>query len=393
MFRRALLALLLLLPVCGAIAFWIADESSRRAEGSRLAEPSSEFREVTDLAGRTVRLPSTINRFVLMRGMGLYDVAVLLGDEIQSKMVGWDNSLQTSDRDAYDKFLARFPKLKTTPLLGDSLRNGVSAEAVLALEPDVVIGGTYMIGQTHCLEQLERAGVPIVYFSSDDPFRDPQRSLTLLGQIFGKQERAAQIVNWVNQELNVVLNRMKELDGPVPSIYVEAGTYGPKRYGNTFGSDLEHKRVHWGSLLSQLRCQNVGAKISGPYGMAVIDPEYLLTADPDVIVVTGACWTAFPESLHLGYAADAEAARKCLTQFTERPGWPELSAVKKGRVYGLNTRLGAHIASFAAAQQLAQWLYPGEFKDLHPRERLQEFHDRFMPIEFSGTWMVALKAP
>ena len=46
--------------------------------------------------------------------------------------------------------------------------------------------------------------------------------------------------------------------------------------------------------------------------------------------------------------------------------------------------------SFAAAQQLAKWLYPEEFKELNPEERLHEFHLKFMPVEMSGTWMVSL---
>jgi iron complex transport system substrate-binding protein len=49
--------------------------------------------------------------------------------------------------------------------------------------------------------------------------------------------------------------------------------------------------------------------------------------------------------------------------------------------------------SFAAVQQLAKWLYPGEFQELDPHQRLQEFHRKFMPIDLSGTWMVELKGP
>lgn len=90
--------------------------------------------------------------------------------------------------------------------------------------------------------------------------------------------------------------------------------------------------------------------------MGVIRPEYLLASDPEVIMITGACWTAFPESLRLGYDADAETARKVLRSFTSRPSWAELSAVKNRRVHGIHTRFGGHIMSFAAAQQLAKWL-------------------------------------
>ncbi|WP_437201258.1 ABC transporter substrate-binding protein [Planctomicrobium sp. SH664] len=366
-------------------------QPSGTVRGKHLSDGNS--RQVTDLAGRQVNVPQEVHRVVLMRGMGLYDLSALLGDETADRLVGWDSSLQSNDRDAYERFTERFPRLKEIPLLGDSLRNGVSAEAILALQPDLIIGGTYMLGQTQALEQLERAGVPIVYLSSDDPLRDPQASLLLLGEVFHRLERAREIVDWVNRELATVLEPMQQLTGPVCSIYVEAGNFGAEKYGNTFGSNQQQQRVHWGSLLHQLRCDNIGENVSGPFGMGVIQPEYLLTRDPEVIVITGACWTAIPESLHLGYGADRTTAVHRLSRFADRPGWSDLRAVQTGRLYGLNTRLGSHIMSFVAVQQLAQWLYPAAFPGINPQRSLQEFHERFMPIPFSGQWMVELKAP
>ncbi|WP_437229232.1 ABC transporter substrate-binding protein [Planctomicrobium sp. SH661] len=377
-------ALLLWCPGC---------RSGIQQPASEVSGASSSTREVIDLSGRTVQVPRTINRFILMRGMGLYDLAALLGDEIEEKLVGWDSSLQKSDRDAYDRFIERFPRLKQVPMLGDSLREGVSAEALLALRPDVVIGGSSQSAQPQTMELLERAGIPVLHLSSDDPLRDPQRNVLLLGKVFDLDERAKEITDWVDGELSRVQVRMGQLQGKVPSIYVEVGMYGAEKYGNTFGSNLQKQRVHWGSLLSQLRCQNLGENISGPFGMGVIQPESLLKRNPDVIVITGACWTEFPESLHLGYGADPESARQTLRQYLTRPGWSELMAVQAEKVYGLNTRLGAHLMSFVALQQLAQWLYPEEFKDFDPQQRMQEFHDRFMPIGLSGTWMVELKEP
>lgn len=391
--RSIISATLLLWLIPALLTSWSGCSPRAPQPSSQSQESKSTPRQVTDLAGRMVKLPAEVQRFVLMRGLGLYDLAALLGTEVEEKLVGWDSSLQTSDHDAYDKFIERFPKLKQVPLLGDSLRNGVSGEAVLALQPDLVIGGTYMVGQTQVLEQLEQAGIPVLLLSSDDPFRDPQQGLTLLGEVFGKEARAKEIVDWVNHELDLVLKRLPQLEGPVPSIYLEAGNYGAEKYGNTFGSNLQKQRVHWGSLLAQLRCQNVGENVSGPFGMGLIQPEYLLTRDPDIIVITGACWTAVPESLHLGYEADARTARQTLSKFSSRSGWSELKAIQAGKLYGLNTRLGAHLMSFAAAQQLAQWLYPKEFKDLNPRHRLQRFHQKFMPISLSGTWMVEMKEP
>ncbi|WP_417387373.1 ABC transporter substrate-binding protein [Gimesia sp.] len=347
---------------------------------------------VTDLAGREVTLQQPIERIILMRSLGLYELAAVLGDEVEEKLVGWDSSLKTGDLDTWQKYIERFPRLDQVTILGDILRDTVSAEAVLALKPDLVIMNTYMLNRgSKTVERLEQAGVPLLFLRSEDPFRDPQESIRLLGQVLGKTERANAAADWIDAELQPVLSQLKTIEGKVPTIYLEAGTQGPEKYGNTFGENQQGKTVNWGSVLAQLRCQNIAAgAISGLYGMGVIRPEFLLTADPEVIVITGAHWTAFPDSLQLGYATDRSQATQQLAAFTTRPGWSDLAAVKNQRVHGIHTRFGSHLMSFAAAQQLAKWLYPEKFQDLNPEERLREFHQKFLPVEMSGTWMVSL---
>ncbi len=347
---------------------------------------------VTDLAGREVTLKQPVERIILMRSLGLYELATVLGDEVEEKLAGWDSSLKTGDLDTYEKFVTQYPRLEEVTILGDILRDTVSAEAVLALEPDLVIMNTYMLNRgSKTVERLQQAGVPLLFLKSEDPFRDPQKSIRLLGKVLGKATEANAAADWIDAELQLVFSKIETIQGKIPTIYLEAGTQGPEKYGNTFGENQQGKTVNWGSVLAQLRCQNIAAgSISGLYGMGVIRPEYLITADPEVIVITGAHWTAFPDSLWLGYYADRDQSLKRLAAFTERPGWSELSAVKQRRVHGIHTRFGSHIMSFAAAQQLAKWLYPEEFKELNPEERLHEFHLKFMPVEMSGTWMASL---
>ncbi|EAQ81589.1 ABC transporter substrate-binding protein [Blastopirellula marina] len=359
----------------------------------RQTPPADDTLTVVDLAGRTLTLKRPIKRIVLMRSLCIYELATVLGDEVEEKLVGWDSSLKTGDQDAYEKFVQRYPGLKELNVLGDVLRDTVSAEAVLALNPDLVIMSTYMRDRnSKGLERLEDAGVPLLYLDFTDPFRDPQRSILLLGEVLGKQQRAEAAAAWIDRQFAEVTGRLEKIDSPAPRIYLEAGTLGASQYGNTFGSDDHGKLANWGSVMDQLRCRNVAAgSVSGMYGMGVISPELLLTEDPQVIVITGAHWTAFPDSLRLGYFADPEQTERQLSEYANRPGWSNLQAVKSGRVHAIHTRFGGHITCFAAAQQLAKWLYPNELETLDPEARLREYHERFMPIEYSGAWMTSLK--
>ena len=344
---------------------------------------------VTDLAGRQVTLRKPIERIVLLRSFFIYDLLPILGDDVENKLVGWDSSSPKGDRDAYLTLLERFPRLSEVTVLGDSLRDAVSPEAVLALKPDLVIIHTFMQRrQLKTVEQLERAGLPLLFLSSEDPYRDPQRSLLLLGEVLGKEEEAREATQFIDGELDEVFGRLAEMQGPEPSIYLEAAGC-PKEYGSTYGFDTKRRGGSWGDIMAGVRCRNIVANALGTMGR--INPEYLLKADPDVIVLAGANWTDIPGSLHLGYYADAAEARHCLRAFTVRPGWEELEAVKNNRLYGIHMRFCGHVTAFVAAQQLAKWLYPEEVKDINPEQSLREFHERFMPIDFGGTWMIGLE--
>jgi len=95
--------------------------------------------------------------------------------------------------------------------------------------------------------------------------------------------------------------------------------------------------------------------------------------------------------MRLGYIANPEESKDLLMNFTKRPGWENLNAVKNNRVYSINHGLSRDIWDFVPIQYLAKTFYPDEFKDLDPLESFKEFHKRFLPVEYSGVWMMSLK--
>jgi iron complex transport system substrate-binding protein len=51
-----------------------------------------------------------------------------------------------------------------------------------------------------------------------------------------------------------------------------------------------------------------------------INPEYLLSRNPDKIVIGRAHWIQYPNSLHLGYAAEPGEALNLFEGYTGREG-------------------------------------------------------------------------
>lgn len=64
---------------------------------------------------------------------------------------------------------------------------------------------------------------------------------------------------------------------------------------------------------------------------------------------------------------------------------------KGGRIHAIWHQLYNSPYHFAALQQLAKWLYPEEFQDLDPERALREFHQKFLPIEYTGAFWGSLR--
>jgi iron complex transport system substrate-binding protein len=137
-------------------------------------------------------------------------------------------------------------------------------------------------------------------------------------------------------------------------------------------------------VLHRLRVRNIA---DGVVVFGKLHPEFLLSADPEIIVVTGQSW-ADSENLRLGYAASLEPALRRISEFQNRPGWKSLRAVKNRRIYAVFHTFTIHFFGFAGIEALAKDFYPELFPDIHPEKDFQEFHDRFMPIPLRGVWML-----
>ena len=349
----------------------------------------SETVTVTDLAGREVTLKYPVERIVLVRSRDIYGISAVLGEATAEKIAAWGPDIKTADKDAYEKYLEHFPSLGQLPWLGDIFKDALSTEQIIALDPDVVIVETFMSERGYeSIDRLEQAGVPLLFLDfSRRPFEAPQESILLIGKITGQNARAQEIVAYVNEQIELVFNRLKNSQGPKPTVYLEAGNLGPKEYSVTYGYNKKQTMSSWGAMLQATGADNIAGE--AVVNMAVINPEYLLEANPDRIVITGAYWPA-EGAMRMGYYAEPVEAKRHLRAFCERPGWQDLDAVKNNQVYSLFHGFTMHIFSFVGLQQMVKWLYPETFQDIDPEENFREFHRRFMPIEYSGTWMIAI---
>jgi iron complex transport system substrate-binding protein len=235
------------------------------------------------------------------------------------------------------------------------------------------------------IDKLDKAGIPSVFLDYwSEPYEHPIPSTLLIGTLLGEEEKAQEIVAYYQQQLDIVTGRLLEIGKQKPEVYVEVGSKGPSTYGNTYGnSGLGAVVVRAGGINIAEDGMNLVE------GTKQINPEFLIDANPDVLLISGSNWEA-PDSMRLGYYANSEESRDLLKAFTERTGWDTLSAVQNGRLHSSFHGFSFRIFNFVGLQAFAKWFYPEEFADVDPEANLREFHEKFLPVDFSGVWVISI---
>jgi iron complex transport system substrate-binding protein len=213
------------------------------------------------------------------------------------------------------------PPARELPLVGDF--SNVSLERVVALRPDLII--TTGHEQERMLAQLERLDIPVVAFLAKD-FASVRRNAVAVASLVGEEKNGAALVAKLDRELAAVETAVDAIPaGQRPRVFLEISPEPLMTVAK--GSFVDEAIAFAGGV-------NVGVELPRPYSR--IDPEAVITADPQVIV--------------LCHGSGTPAA------VGARTGWGRISAVREGRVYGVNPdivlragpRLGEGVAALHA---------------------------------------------
>lgn len=266
---------------------------------------------VTDDLGRTVELRAAPTRIVSMLPSHTESVCALGACD---RLVGIDRHSNHPEQ------------VRGVPPLGDAFAPDL--EALVALEPDLVLVDQYS-GMQGPLEALGIA----VYAGSPQNIAQTFSFLSLLGTMLDRETEAAVLVGKLEGEIAGVAAVLKGIPGP--SVFVELD---PTPFSAGPGSYL-------GELVEAAGGVNIVTQEMGDFPQ--LDPEYVVAADPQVIILTDAPF---------GITAAEVAAR---------PGWSGLAAVEQGRVYELSqsdadllSRAGPRLGS--AIRLLASLFHPGK---------------------------------
>ena len=357
------------------------------------AGPTTGIARVTDNVGRTVDIPRGARRVVLGEGRLLSATVLLDRDRPFGRLAAWGNDMRLYDPDTWRRYGARFPEMARLPELGSSASADFSVERVIALDADCVVftlSSLRRMQEMGAMDKLARAGIPSVFVDfREEMTRNTVPSLRLLGTLFDREDAAAAYVDFYAAQFARVRDRVANLtDAQKPLVFIEqAAGYDPNECCRTWGNG------YLGALVAEAGGRNWGSsRFPGSGGM--VNPEAILTDDPDVIIGTGANWAETkPDvtSVLLGYDARPDDVQRRLTALARRPVFANLKATRGGRFHSIYHQFYMSPYHVVALQAFATWCHPDLFRDLDPDATFRELHARFLPIPFGGQFWATLE--
>lgn len=366
-----LLALVLAfsLCACGAQEPVQTEAPAAPAEtaGETAAAAESTAVTVTDMVGRAVEvIPGSYSRVVCI-GAGALRMYAYVGDvQLLAGVEDIDNTTLAERPMMFDSVarpyvLAYGQVFSTLPScgVGGPMAQTAEAEKILSCDPDIVISEYEDADKANALQ--EQLGVPVItLMSGSDGVFAPEfaASLNLLGTVFGREDRAAELTAYIEAETALIRERTAGIaDADKPAVYI----CGLGNWGTT--NHLMTAQNYVPFQVANVRNAVTGLSAEGPG--AIEEEKFVsLGEEMDVIIM------------------DAAAVKNIAPLYAEDPAmFDTCKAWTVGEVYlqmAYNAYYTNYEISLANTWFTAKTVYPELFSDIDMTEKLNEITELFL---------------
>jgi len=286
---------------------------------------------------------------------------------------------------AVDKSPAEFPVLSTRTNVG-AMHKEPDYEKVLSLNPDLLL----VFSNVTKDKQANLPGVPVLFAGLYYPdLENPQTSaftdaVRKLGYVFNARQQAEEYIQWHIDHLTDLKNATEKIpEDEKPTVLVAAYPNADEKTLFTF-AQIDTPT----SMIKLAGGRSIAADLpdfmKSTYRIEV-DPEWVISEDPDYIVllVVATTYSGLILDPPSGYDADnATGITQAREAFMSRPEYSNLTAVKNGGVYILSGNLRNDASKgLIGAAYLARILHP-EQAEIDPEVLHQEYLQRFMGLDY-----------
>ena len=311
---------------------------------------TANTRTITDGAGRQVQVPEKIQSIVCV-GVGALRYSCYM--DAADLVIGVEDYETKTDFMRLYNYV-NFDKFKSLPVIGT---NGQPyAEEIISLCPDVIVMSKYASVEADDLQA--KTGTPVVVVPGSDTTLDADayETIRILGQLYGKEDRAKELTDYLNSIKQDLDERTKDIpEEEKPAVYV-GGVSFKGHHG------FEGTEAGYGPF-ALIGAKNL-ADTTGQNGAFNIDLEQVLSWDPDIIFV------------------DFNGMDFIREDYARNPDYYNaLTAVQEGKVYSqISFRSFASNleTALADAYYAACVIYPEQFRDVDPIAKAGEIFEMLL---------------
>lgn len=359
--HRQLLALFICLVMSVSLLTGYSETKAATEEPTQSAEQdatqeTAETREITDMAGRKVTVPTAENIESVFSAGPV--AAIFLYMVVPDKLLGWNYELNDVEKSII------LDKYQDLPNFG--MGDAVNYEAVIAANPTIAINSGKINDAmvSDCDALSESLGIPVV--AVDNELNNSAEAFRFMGELLGVEVHAEELAQYAEQvftDINVLSDIPEEKK---VSVY----------FGNGEDSlETAPRGSQHAQILDAINAVNVADLELGDGSRVQISAEQLLAWDPDVIVVNGE-----PKADKSG----SSAAEDILSN----PDYASLKAVQDQKVYGTPNAPFSWVDRPAGPNRLIgmRWfsalIYP-EYIKCDINEEIHKFFDLFYHVDLS----------
>lgn len=359
--HRQLLALFICLVMSVSLLTGYSETKAATEEQAQSAEQdatqeTAETREITDMAGRKVTVPTAENIESVFSAGPV--AAIFLYMVAPDKLLGWNYELNDVEKSII------LDKYQDLPNFG--MGDAVNYEAVIAANPTIAINSGKINDAmvSDCDALSESLGIPVV--AVDNELNNSAEAFRFMGELLGVEDHAEELAQYAEQVFTDI-NALSDIpEEKKVSVY----------FGNGEDSlETAPRGSQHAQILDAINAVNVADLELGDGSRVQISAEQLLAWDPDVIVVNGE-----PKADKSG----SSAAEDILSN----PDYASLKAVQDQKVYGTPNAPFSWVDRPAGPNRLIgmRWfsalIYP-EYIKCDINEEIHKFFDLFYHVDLS----------
>lgn len=318
---------------------------------------ASENVTVTDSLGRSVELPQTIDKVVILNSDACEAMRIL---GVQDKVVGVSDTVQK------DPFLG----MQDKEVVGTW--SEPNFEKIVEMDPQLVISYASSGAGEEVAEKLKSTDVKVLLLDFYKP-EEYDKDLKTLGKVFGKEDQADAFLKWKGEQI-AILDKVKDIkEDEKASVFTITTSYLAQEKWSTYGSGTATAQG-----LERAGLDNVAGELEQ---YPEVNPEWILEQNPEAVILIDRT------DGYLGYEVKGDTAVKDYYEsIKNNKVLSKTDALKNEQIYVISSELLGANKTYLGALYLVKWFYPDQFQDLDPEKVLKEYFEKWLDVPFQGEW-------